>query len=259
MKTVAIIPARYQSSRFPGKPLAQINGYPMIWHVYQATAKSKCIDEISVATDDERISNICEQHDIPCILTSSLHTTGTDRLAECARRIPADFYVNVQGDEPMIEPDAISAVARAMQTCELPNVVASNAYSLLEDNNEIASENVVKTVLTSQSLALSFSRHAIPFARGLRGPFRRQLGLYCFAKRGIDQFASLKPGPVEQAESVEMLRFLEHGHQVLMVEVKEHSVPVDTPEDLVRVRVLMAVNGHNPGTSQQSTRPMVPA
>jgi 3-deoxy-manno-octulosonate cytidylyltransferase (CMP-KDO synthetase) len=255
MKTVAIIPARFQSTRFPGKPLAQINGYPMVWHVYQATVRADGVDEVYVATDDARIVNDCAQLNLNCLLTSAAHLTGTDRLAECMKKIDADFLVNVQGDEPMIEPDSISAVVRALQNCKLPRVVASNAFTPLEDYTDISSENVVKTVLTAQSLALSFSRHAIPFARGLRGPYRKQLGLYCFTRHGISLFSSLSPGPVELAESVEMLRFLENGHQVLMVNVNEQSVPVDTPEDLARVRQLMSVPGH--GRARTISKPEI--
>lgn len=239
MRTVAVIPARYASTRFPGKPLADINGKPMIWHVHEAARSAGAIDDVYVATDDERIVSACESLGINSLVTSANHATGTDRLAECINRIDADFIVNIQGDEPMIAPDAIESVARAMQACGDPAVMASNGYAALGDPHDVLSHDVVKVSLTARSAALAFSRYAIPFARGARVVYRKQLGLYCFRREGLELFSSLKPGPVEQSESVEMLRFLEHGYQVLMVEVEDRSVAVDTPFDLQRVRTLM--------------------
>ncbi len=239
MRTVAIIPARYASSRFPGKPLAEIHGKPMIWHVYESARSVAPIDDVYVATDDERIIGACESLGISSFMTSAKHATGTDRLAECINRIDADFIVNIQGDEPMIAPDAIENVTLAMQSCDDPAVMASNAYSVLGDPHDVLSHDVVKVSLTARSTALAFSRYAIPFARGARVTYRKQLGLYCFRRKALELFSTLKPGPVEQSESVEMLRFLEHGHQVLMVEVEDRSIAVDTPFDLQRVRTLM--------------------
>lgn len=239
MRTVAIIPARYNSSRFPGKPLAEINGKPMVWHVHEAAQSVSAIDDVYVATDDERISAACEKLNIRFLMTSPRHQSGTDRLAECMGRVNADFIVNVQGDEPMIAPEAIERVTRAMQDCRTPTVMASNGFAMLTEAHDVLSQDVVKVSLTTQSMALAFSRFAIPFARGARIPYRKQLGLYCFSRKGLEVFASLPPGPVELSESVEMLRFVEHGHQVLMVEVEDRSVAVDTPLDLQRVQLLM--------------------
>jgi 3-deoxy-manno-octulosonate cytidylyltransferase (CMP-KDO synthetase) len=239
MRTIAIIPARYASSRFPGKPLADIHGKPMVWHVYEAARSVAAIDDVCVATDDERIASACENLGISSFMTSTSHATGTDRLAECINRIDADFIVNIQGDEPMIAPETIESVVQAMQACGDPAVMASNGYAVLGDPHDVLSHDVVKVSLTARSAALAFSRYAIPFARGARVTYRKQLGLYCFRREGLELFSSLKPGPVEQSESVEMLRFLEHGYQVLMVEVEDRSVAVDTPFDLHRVRTLM--------------------
>ena len=239
MKTVAIIPSRYKSTRFPGKPLAEINGKPMMWHVYQAALRVKEIDEVYVATEDGRIEAACKQLGLNVIMTGDHHFTGTDRLTECATKLDGDLFVNVQGDEPMIEPSAIAAVTRAMKACKDPAIVATNGYTFIEDHAVVTSTNVVKVVISASSRALSFSRLPIPFTRGAAVEYRRQLGLYCFARRGLALFASLQPGPIERCESVEMLRFVENDHAVLMVEVEDNSVPVDTVEDLFRVRELM--------------------
>ena len=239
MKTVAIIPSRFKSSRFPGKPLADILGKPMVWHVYKAAKSVREIDEVYVATDDDRIEAICDTLGMKCLRTSDQHFTGTDRLTECLGLVDGDCFVNVQGDEPMIEPGAIAAVARAMINCKDRDVVATNGYTLIENAEDITSANVVKVILTRSGRALSYSRLPIPYSRGESPPYKRQLGLYCFTRRGLELFASLKPGPVERSESVEMLRFVEHDHAVLMVEVEDRSVPVDTKEDLLRVRELM--------------------
>lgn len=239
MKTIAIIPARYASTRFPGKPLVEINGKPMIWHVYQAARKVREIDDVYIATEDARIAEACKQHGLACLMTGPHHFTGTDRLTECATLVDADFYVNVQGDEPMIDPAAIAEVTRAMQSCTDKTIVATNGYTPLDEVADIESRNVVKAVLTQSNRAMSFSRLPVPFARGEKAPHLRQLGLYCFTRKALALFAALKPGPIERSESVEMLRFVEHDHPVLMVKVDDHSVPVDTPEDLERVRTLM--------------------
>jgi 3-deoxy-manno-octulosonate cytidylyltransferase (CMP-KDO synthetase) len=240
MRTVAIVPARYGSTRFPGKPLADINGKPMVWHVAHAAMQAEHVNAVYVATDDARIAEACQAHGLKYILTSPHHATGTDRLAECISSIDADLYVNVQGDEPMISALAIDSVARAMQHCDDQNTLASNGYATLADPHEVMSQDVVKVTLTAKGNALSFSRLAIPCARGHRMSHCKQLGLYCFRRKGLELFSTLPPGPVERSESVEMLRFLEHGYQVRMVEVDHGSVAVDTPADLERVRLLMA-------------------
>ena len=243
MKVAGIIPCRYKSSRFPGKPLADIAGKPMMWHVYQQARKAQALDEVYIATDDDRIEAACRALGLGVLRTRDDHATGTDRVAECASLVDADIYVNVQGDEPMIEPEGIDAVARAIVDCADPAVMASNAYVPITNPSDAVDTNVVKLVLALDNTVMAYSRLPIPFPKGGEVRYLRQLGIYAFRRRGLELFASHRPGPVEDAEGVEMLRFLEAGHKVLMVEVRDRSVAVDTEADLARVRKLMADRG----------------
>lgn len=240
MKTVAIIPCRYGAVRFYGKPLADIHGKPMMWHVYQRALQAKLIDEAYVATDDARIEEACKNLGLNVVMTRPDHPTGTDRVAEAADGIDADIYVNVQGDEPMIAPQAIDAVTRALRECTDPDVVASNAYALLDSVSDVIDTNNVKVIFDKNQAALCFSRQPIPYPKEGPATYNRQLGLYAFHKKGLEMFRNAPRGPIESAEGVEMLRFLENGYKLLMVAVEDHSIPVDTESDLRRVISLMA-------------------
>lgn len=241
MKIVGIIPCRFGSVRFPGKSIALINGRPMVWHVYQQASKARLLDEVIVATDDERISGVCRRFDIPTIMTRKDHSTGTDRLAECVASIDADFYVNVQGDEPMISPAAIDLVTRAITRIEDQKVLASNGYKSIHDLDELVNPSAVKVTLTPEGTALAYSREPIGNQREGSIEYYRQLGLYAFRKAGLEAFAALRPGPIEQVVSVEMLRFLEHGFRVAMVRVPDDdAIPVDTLADLEKVSRMLA-------------------
>lgn len=240
MKIVGIIPCRYGAVRFPGKSLADIHGKPMLWHVYQQAKKTASLQEIYIATDDERIADACRKFDLPSIMTRCDHRTGTDRLVECTKTIDADIYVNVQGDEPMIAPAAIDIVARAIVEIDDPRVLASNGYKPIHDPAEVVDVNAVKVIMTSKGLALSYSRLPIPYPKDETGEYNRQLGLYAFRKSGLEQFALHKPGPIERAEGVEMLRFLEHGYEVAMVRTPDdNAISVDTLADLEQARRLI--------------------
>lgn len=244
MKVVAVIPCRFGAVRFPGKSLADINGKPMLWHVHQQALKAPSLDHVMVATDDDRIRKACEVLDIDVMMTRSDHVSGTDRVAECARRLDADIIVNVQGDEPMIDPDAIERVARGIIECDDENVQASNGFNEIASPTDAIDTNVVKAIMTKAGLAMAYSRSPIPYPKGSAVQFFRQLGLYAFRRSGLEVFSSLQPGPLEQAEGVEMLRFLEHGYGVRMVQVaNDEAIPVDTPSDLDRIRAIMA-KGH---------------
>jgi 3-deoxy-manno-octulosonate cytidylyltransferase (CMP-KDO synthetase) len=240
-KIIGIVPCRYGAVRFPGKPLVDINGKPMMWHVYQQAQKCSLLSEIYIATDDERIRNSATDLGLNVIMTRQDHVSGSDRIAECAEKIDADIYVNIQGDEPMIEPGAIAAVADGLARCENLSIVVSNAYTNIEHASDVVDTNNVKVILTQSSLAMAYSRQPIPYPKNSEVHYLRQLGLYAFSKKALKIFSSLAPGPVELAEGVEMLRFLEHGHPVLMVKVVDNSIPVDTPSDLERVRTQMRV------------------
>lgn len=240
MRCAAIIPCRYASTRFPGKPLADIAGKPMMWHVYQRVLESGVAGEVVIATDDARIAEACGRLKLAMVMTGSQHLTGTDRLAEAAGKVDADIYVNVQGDEPMINPEAIAAVVAAMKAPGAEEIAATNGCAKITDVDEINCTNVVKVVTTKSGLAMSYSRLPIPFPRGVAQEYRRQLGLYSFRRDALAFFAAEKPGLVELSESVEMLRFLEADKKVLMVDVVDDSIPVDTPADLERVRTEMS-------------------
>ena len=236
MKTAAVIPCRYQSSRFEGKPLATIGDKPMMWHVYQQTCKATSIHEVYIATDNKEIGAMCDQLGMKWIMTSDQHLTGTDRVAECARMLDADVIVNVQGDEPFILPESIDAVTNQLLTSTIPGLAATNGFGLIESEEEVNDQGIVKVVFSSSSLALAYSRLPIPLAFRKKTSRYRQLGLYAFHKNALEFFAATLQGPVEEAESVEMYRFIEHDKPVLMVRVEESSIAVDTPADLYKAR-----------------------
>lgn len=240
MTTVGIIPCRFGAVRFPGKPLAEISGKPMMWHVYQRALESGVLDEVHIATDDDRIFAAARDLGLNVLMTSDRHATGSDRVAECASLVAGDVYVNIQGDEPMIDPGAIAAVVTALSEDTRETTVVSNAFAYFEDAGDVVDTNNVKVTLRADGTALAYSRQPIPYPKSAAVRYRRQLGLYAFTRRGLELFASLEPGPVEQAEGIEMLRFLEYGYDVRMVEVVDRSIPVDTLADLERVRLAMA-------------------
>ena len=239
MKTIGVIPCRYQSSRFPGKSLALINEKPMMWHVYQRVLESKVCDEIYVATDDQRIKNACNDLGIASIMTRADHQTGTDRLAEAANELEGDYYINIQGDEPSIDPEAIKAVALGIINCQDESVVASNGYALIENTADVLNTNIVKVIMNVKSNALAYSRQPIPYPQSGISKYYRQLGLYGFTKKGLEVFSRTIAGPIENSEQVEMYRFIENELKVVMIETNDDSISVDTQHDLSRVINLM--------------------
>ena len=235
---VAIIPARYQSSRFPGKALALLDGRPLIEHVYRRTSQVRAIARVLVATDDDRIRQAVEGFGGAAIMTSPRHPSGTDRLAEVARHLDCDIVVNVQGDEPAIEPAMIEC---ALEPFRDPTVVMGTVRRRLSSPDELSNPHVVKVVVDGNGDALYFSRAPIPWARDADGHFApgatfKHIGLYVYRREFLLTFASLAATPLEQAESLEQLRALEHGFRIRTVETPYDSVGVDTPDDLERVR-----------------------
>lgn len=236
-RRIAVIPCRWGASRFPGKPLAPLGGKPLLWHVHQRCLEAQRLDDVVVATDDERIEQTCRRLGIACLRTGE-HLTGTDRVAECAERLRADAYINVQGDEPFIAPAAIDAVSEELE--RLPSgTFAVNAYTELDDAPAVLDHNVVKAVVGTEGNALMFSRQPIPYPQGDRPNYLRQLGLYGFKGEALSRFRQLPQGPLERAEGVEMLRFVEHGYRVRMLRVADEGLSVDTPEDLARAGALL--------------------
>lgn len=229
---IAVIPCRWGASRFPGKPLALLGENPLLWHVHQRCLEARTIAEVVVATDDDRIRTACDDRGIRCVMTGE-HATGTDRAAECAQFLNADAFINVQGDEPFINPDAIDAVSLAL--AESPSdMLVVNACTELHTPAAVLDHNVVKAVTATSGNALMFSRQPIPYPRGAYPTYLRQLGLYGFTPAALRTFHALGQGPLEQAEGVEMMRFIEHGYAVRTVLVEDDGMAVDTPEDLRR-------------------------
>ncbi len=247
MRVTAIIPARYASTRFPGKPLADILGKPMIQWVYERTARSAMVDRVIVATDDARISEAVEAFGGEVQMTRADHPTGTDRLAEVASRIDTDIVVNVQGDEPLIDPQMIDmAVAPLVEDRSLPMGTLMTPLGGVE---EYRNPNVVKVVASRAGCALYFSRAPIPHPRDFAGdlgtrfsevPAFKHIGLYVYRKEFLLAYPGLEPTPLENLEKLEQLRALEHGYPIRVVKTDLVSQGVDTPEDLEKVRAMAA-------------------
>jgi 3-deoxy-manno-octulosonate cytidylyltransferase (CMP-KDO synthetase) len=244
MKVVAIIPCRYQSSRFPGKPLAIIAGKPMMWHVYQRAMESNVLDEIYIATDDIRIEKVAKELNLNVIMTHEMHSTGTDRVAETAQSIDADYYVNIQGDEPLISVNTIQSIVEGITNSNSVAVEAVNAYTPLNTPSDIVDTNVVKVITDVDCNVLAFSRQPIPYPKTGVASFYKQIGIYAFKGSALKIFVDNTPQYLERTEGVEMYRLLEQGYKIKMIEVLDdrHSISVDTPSDLVRVNEIFQVN-----------------
>lgn len=238
MNTLCIIPARYASTRFPGKPLADIAGKPMIQHVYERACRASLPTDVLVATDSDVILKTVLAFGGQAVMTSANHPTGTDRLAEVASSRPdADVIVNVQGDEPLIDPQVIDDLAAAFLHDEQLAMATVMTPLTMEEQRDA---NVVKVVTDLGGYALYFSRSLIPFPRHeARLPVYKHIGLYAYRRDFLLKFASLAPTPLEQTESLEQLRVLEHGYKIKVLPVDRAPVGVDTPEDLERVNQLI--------------------
>jgi len=240
VSAIVVIPARFESSRLPGKALADIAGRPMIEHVYRRAAAARSITSVVVATDDERIHRAVEAFGGTSRMTSRSHQSGTDRIAEIAGALPSDLIVNVQGDEPLIEPAMIDeAVAPFSSDASL---MMSTLRRRIEDEAERQNPHVTKVVVDREGFALYFSRAPIPFVRSgsPAAPAWRHVGLYVYRRDCLMRLAALPPTPMEQSEALEQLRALEHGIRIKVVETQFDSVGVDTAEDLARVRATLA-------------------
>lgn len=208
----------------------------MMWHVYQQVSKASSIEVAYIATESEEIGKVCDELGMKWIMTSDRHLTGTDRVAECARKLDVDVIVNVQGDEPFILPESIDAVTNALLQSTIQGLAATNGYGVIDSEEDANDQGVVKVIFSNSGLALAYSRLPIPLAFRHPSVHYRQLGLYAFHKDALEFFAATQQGAVEQSESVEMYRFVEHDQPVLMVQVEESGVAVDTPADLYRAR-----------------------
>jgi 3-deoxy-manno-octulosonate cytidylyltransferase (CMP-KDO synthetase) len=240
-RIVGIIPARYASSRFPGKALAELAGKPMVRHVVERSAQARLLDEVLVATDDQRIADAVRGFGGHVRMTSPAHPSGTDRIAEVVRDLPCDLVVNIQGDEPLIEPSVIdAAVAPLAEDAGIEMGTLARPMGL----EEAADPSRVKVVVDRRGFALYFSRSRIPYIREAapppaERPYLLHLGLYVYRRDTLLRLAALAPTPLEGQERLEQLRALEHGIRIRVVITEHQSFGVDTPADLERVRRMM--------------------
>lgn len=241
MKVVAVIPARYGSTRFPGKALAPIAGKAMVQHVYERARAAKQVSRAVIATDDERILQAAVAFNGDAMMTRTEHRSGTERVAEVAAHLEADVYLNVQGDEPLIEPAAIDALVAAMAEDE--SVKVATLCVPIAEPSDIMDPNVVKVVVDFQGDALYFSRAPVPWVRDskqvVESQHKKHLGLYGFRREALLEFPTLPPGELEKLEQLEQLRLLENGYKIRVVETEYNSVGVDVPEDVARVEELL--------------------
>lgn len=234
-----IIPARYESSRFPGKPLAIIGGKPMFWHVQQRAAQCPLLSSVTLATDDSRIFEAAEQLDIPVVMTGSHHQSGTDRVLEAAMKLDLDddaVVVNIQGDEPCLAPEMLSDLLKPFSSCEVKAATLATPIG----REEAASPDRVKVVRAHNGRALYFSRSLVPFDRDEKvHSFLLHIGLYAFRMDVLKRFGQLPPSPLELREKLEQLRLLEDGIDIYVTETDHTCHGVDRPEDLAYAKEIL--------------------
>lgn len=240
MKIIGIIPARYMSSRFQGKPLADINGKPMIWWVYKQVEKVKQLSEIYVATDDERIKATCDEFGMNVIMTSSNHKTPTDRIHEVSDKIEADLYLSINGDEPLIDPKVIEKVipTKAVSKDEL---FVQNIITVIKDPVEVVDSTNLKVVANEKGEGIYISRNPVPYPKGsMDCKYKKHVGVYAFNKLALDFYVNTKRGNIEKIEDIDLLRYIENGQKVQFVEANCNTLSVDNPKDLDRVKQIIS-------------------
>ena len=244
MKIIGIIPARWGSTRFEGKVLANIAGKPMLQHVYERAKQAKLLDGVLIACDDERIFKACEKFGARAVLTSSSHLSGTDRIAEVAKNISCGLVINIQADEPLIKPVVIDDLANAMR--EERTAPVGTLIKKIEARGEIENPNIVKVIVDQHKYALYFSRSIIPYPRDQKeyeaAVYYKHLGIYAYRKDFLLNFKNLPKSNLENIEKLEQLRVLEAGYKIRTVLTDIETMGVDTPEDLERVEKLFQTN-----------------
>lgn len=240
MRTIAVIPARYRSSRLPGKPLADIHGKPMVQRVYERVSMASLVDEVLVATDDERIHTAVAGFGGRAMMTSSTHPSGSDRIAEAVAGLDFELVVNVQGDEPLIAPDAIDDAVRA--AADVEDAIVTLRSEII-DRKELLDPNVVKVVSDLEDCALYFSRSPIPWPGDQTElsprTYFKHIGLYVYPKERLLSLARTPPSPLESKEGLEQLRAMSHGVRIRLRDTTHEFVAVDTESDLERVREIV--------------------
>jgi len=233
-RAIGIIPARYGATRFPGKLLASLGGRTVIEHVYRRSQQARELDEIFVATDDDRIALAVKSFGGNVIRTSSDPTTGTERIAEACRELPAEVVVNIQGDEPFLDGEMIDLVVKELR--ENPELVVVTLMKKIASDAELLDPNLVKVVVDRDGFALYFSRSPIPHGETARRVAYKHIGLYGYRRDFLSRFTSLPVGPLEIEEHLEQLRVLENGYRIKVLETDRDTIGIDTPEDLERAR-----------------------
>ena len=244
MKVLGVIPARYASTRFPGKPLVDIHGKTMIQRVYEQAMKAKSLSKVIVATDDERIFNHVKFFKGEVMMTSDVHQSGTDRCAEVINQLSSEAFdavVNIQGDEPFIDPSQIDSVVEVLKK---EHFMIATLVKRIYTEGVIHNPNIVKAVFSSEGKALYFSRSPIPYLRNTpvdewlsKGEFYKHIGLYAYKSSVLKEIALLPPSRLEQLESLEQLRWLENGYAIGIAETDLETIGIDTPEDLLKVNI----------------------
>ncbi|MDD5487609.1 MAG: 3-deoxy-manno-octulosonate cytidylyltransferase [Candidatus Omnitrophica bacterium] len=251
MKVVAVVPARWHSSRLKGKVLADIDGKPMLQHVWERAKNAELVDEVIVAVDREKVFKAVESFGGRAMYTSPDHASGTDRIAEIAGSVDADVYINIQADEPLVHPSMIDELARVFEY--EPNVQMATLIKRITREEEVKDPNVVKCVVDRKGYALYFSRSPIPYVRRdivrpeeerapetVNGMYFKHIGMYSYTREFLLAFTNLPKSMLEQDEKLEQLRVLEHGYKIKTVETRYDTIGVDTEEDLLKVRELVA-------------------
>lgn len=247
MKILGVILSRYASTRFPGKPLADICGKPMVWWVYNNAKNAKKVDKVIVATDDDRIANVCSSYDIPYVMTRKDHGTPAERLQEVSEKIEADFYVGINGDEPLIEPRMIDSAVPDIDEIPLDVEFGTNLISEINDPALVMDPANIKMVFDDKYNALYMSRSPIPFPYDtLNFKYYKHVGILGYNKKMLDFYKESKPGRFETIEGIATLRFLDYGKQLKLIEVKDaETLSVDTPKDLEEVKKIILKNKRN--------------
>ena len=240
VKIIGIIPSRYKSSRFEGKPLADILGKPMVWWVFRAASRVELLDEVYVATEDRRVKRVCDQYNIPVIMTSDKHKTPNDRIYDVSTKVNSDIYVVILGDEPLIEPDAIRAVLPDRE--RMSEFYVTNLVTEIKDPAQVIDCTNNKLITNQKNEIIYASRSPIPYPKGsLNIKYRKILGISAMCKEALEFYHNTPRSEVERAEEIDLLRWVENGKKVVAIDYDSEMLSVDTPKDLEEVRKIMAI------------------
>jgi 3-deoxy-manno-octulosonate cytidylyltransferase (CMP-KDO synthetase) len=243
MKRLAVIPARYQSTRFKGKPLVDIFGKPMIWWVYQRVSQVKEFDKIVVATDNDQIKDTCKKYNLNVLMTSEDHKTSTERVFEVAQTFSADLYVVINGDEPLIEPDTLRQIIPDKSEIDPDEYYVANLITKIERANEVIDPSNIKVVTDLNGDSLCMSRSPIPFPQSSKKfSYMKHVGVLAYNYKALDFFNNSNAGTLELVEKINELRFIEHGIKIKLIETASDTISVDTPKDLEKVLELIKEN-----------------